>query len=98
SREWSNLSAEVQRVSYACGMCQSHESIDEGIVDRAMNESSRSRDARLPGRCEDSAHHSVHGLIEASVVEHNVRRLSSELQRHAFHSLRCLLINGLSGS
>ena len=45
---------------------------DELVVNRPLQEESRTRLAALSGRCEDPRDHAFHGTVEIGVVKHDV--------------------------
>ena len=63
-------------------------SADHFVVHAALHEEAAAGDARLPAGGEDPRHRADDGAVDVGVVEHDVRRLAAQLQRHGHERLR----------
>jgi hypothetical protein len=71
--------------------------LHELVVNRAMNQRTRARDARLPRGGEDAGHDAFDGVIEFRVREHDVGGFAAELHRHRFDVLGRRLVHKRAG-
>src|SRR5690606_37257061 len=71
--------------------------VDELVPYGVLHEQPGAGDAGLAGRGEDDGDRPGRGLVQVAVLEHDVRRLAAELQRHPLHRLRGLRIDAGAG-
>ena len=57
-------------------------------MDGLVHDQARPRHAGLAGRREDAGNYAIGGRAEIAIVEDDLRRLASELQRHSREMLR----------
>src|ERR1700683_471873 len=72
----------IARIANLYGSCLRHKFLEEGIVERRLDDDARTGHAHLSlvekyseGRC-------VNGVVEISVFQHDQRILAAHLQRH----------------
>ena len=53
-----------------------------------MHQQARASDAGLPKSQENAGQHAVDGVVEVGVLKHQLGRLATEFQRHAFEVCR----------
>jgi len=93
-----HLSGEIQRIAHPRRLRQRQQAFDELIVNRPMDQGSRSRDACLSGRGEDAGHHALHRVVDIRIVENDVRGLPAEFQRDLLDPLRCQAVYVFAGA